>query len=294
LHIALPATYARRPIRYDPALQMQSKAPQHSSWQELLAAPARRSHLLQMYDCHDFLAAGVSHFAVEGLQRGEAVLLSGTSSHLARIRAQLARLDVDLEAAQRTGQITLGPVEEVLASLTAGGPLRKEEFSALIDQVLQATRARADWSGVRWWAEFANTVHAAGDEACALRIEEAAAAAVEKHDLAIFCSAQCDRFDARHYPALERLCRTHTHIIPAKDYAGHRIAVNRAIAEEIGELRGSHLHALSTWKGLACELPSSQAVLFWLREAMPERFEAVLARARSHIGRDAITMGGRF
>ncbi|HWA38200.1 MAG TPA: MEDS domain-containing protein [Burkholderiales bacterium] len=262
---------------------MQAVAPPHSSWQELLASPASGSHLLQMYGCQDFLAAGVAHFVVEGLRRGEAVLLSGTAIHLARIRAQLSRLDVDLDAAQRHGLVALGPVEEVLASLTANGALRKEDFSALIDQVLQATRARADWTGVRWWAEFANTVHAAGDEACALRIEEAAAEAADRHGISIFCSAQCDRFDARHYPALERLCRMHTHIIPANDYAGHRIAVNRAIAEEIGELRGSHLHALSNWKGLACELPSSQALLFWLREAMPERFEAVLARAKSYV-----------
>jgi hypothetical protein len=59
--------------------------------------------------------------------------------------------------------------------------------------------------------------------------------------------------------------------------------VNHAIREVIGELRGSMLQSLSSWKGLACDLPSSQALLFWVREFMPEQFEAVLARARAYL-----------
>jgi hypothetical protein len=261
---------------------MQDRNTQNASWKELLGPPAPGSHFLQMYDCDAFLAAAVAHFVAEGMQRGEAVLLSGTQGHLASLRAHLARLDLDVDAAQRRGQLTFGNVEDVLASLTASGPLRKEDFSALIDQALDATRARGPWSGVRWWAEFANTVHAAGDEACALRIEECAAAAVARHGITIFCSALFDRFDARAYPALERLCCAHTHVIPAKDYAGHRLAVNRAIAEVVGDIRGSLLQSLSSWRGLGCQIPSSQALLFWLRETMPEHFEAVLARARAY------------
>ncbi len=261
---------------------MQERNSPHASWKELLGPPAPGSHFLQIYDRDEFLAAGVGHFVAEGMQRGEAVLLSGTRSHLAALRARFAQLDLDVDAAQRCGQLTFGNVEDVLASLTASGPLRKEDFSTLIDSVLEATRGRAPWTGVRWWAEFANTVHAAGDEACALRIEESAAAAVARHGITLFCSALFDRFDARAYPALERLCCTHTHVIPAKDYAGHRLAVNRAVAEVVGEIRGSLLQSLSSWRGLGCQIPSSQALLFWLREAMPEHFEAVLARARAY------------
>jgi hypothetical protein len=46
-------------------------------------------------------------------------------------------------------------------------------------------------------------------------------------------------------------------------------------------MQGSLLQSLASWKGLACELPSSQALLFWLRETLPEQFAAVLARART-------------
>ena len=39
---------------------------------------------------------------------------------------------------------------------------------------------------------------------------------------------------------------------------------------------------LLSWKGLGCDLPSSQALLFWIREAMPEQFQAVLSRVKAH------------
>ena len=58
--------------------------------------------------------------------------------------------------------------------------------------------------------------------------------------------------------------------------------MNRAIAEVVGEIRGTLLQSLTSWKGLTCDLPSSQELLFWLREAVPERFDAVLERARTY------------
>jgi hypothetical protein len=38
---------------------------------------------------------------------------------------------------------------------------------------------------------------------------------------------------------------------------------------------------------MACELPSSQALLFWPRDTLPESFDAVLARARFYRGETA-------
>jgi hypothetical protein len=78
------------------------------------------------------------------------------------------------------------------------------------------------------------------------------------------------------------MCATHSHLIPADDYVQHRVAVNRAIAEVVGEIRGTLLQSLWSWQGPQCHLPSSQALLFWLRETLPEQFEAVLARARAY------------
>ena len=81
---------------------------------------------------------------------------------------------------------------------------------------------------------------------------------------------------------LRHVCAAHSHVIPAQDYVRHRMAVNRAIAEVVGEIRGPMLQSLVSWRGLSCNVPSSQAVLFWLRDTMPEHLGAVLERARAY------------
>jgi len=71
-------------------------------------------------------------------------------------------------------------------------------------------------------------------------------------------------------------------VIPADDYVRYRLAVNRAIAEILGEIKGPLLQSLLSWKGLACDLPSSQALLFWIRETLPDQFHSVLARVKAY------------
>lgn len=98
------------------------------------------------------------------------------------------------------------------------------------------------------------------------------------------CAHSCaNRFDPAGYEGLLKdLCSRHSHFIPAEDYVRHRLAVNRAIAEVVGEIKGPLLQSLLSWKGLTCELPSSQAILFWIRDTLPEHFRDVLSRARAY------------
>lgn len=80
---------------------MQRTLSVNSSWQSVLASPPRASHILQIYDSDEFLAAAVAHFAAEGLKADEVALLTGTKDHLARIDGQLrAALDRPAEGWQ--------------------------------------------------------------------------------------------------------------------------------------------------------------------------------------------------
>lgn len=261
---------------------MQEAPSRVSSWKELLASPPRAAHIVQIYDRQDFLAGAVAYYAAEGLQRDESILLSGTPATLARVRRALAKSGVDEAAAVREGRLALNDVHETLARVGGGKPWDGALFAAFADEVLGRRRAHACFRGIRWWGELANTLHHWGDRKGAAAIEGFADAAAARHGVTIFCSYLCDRFEAQAYDGmLGDLCATHSHFIPAEDYVGHRLAVNRAIAEVVGEIRGSLLQSLTSWKGLQCELPSSQALLFWLRETMPEQFEAVLSRAKA-------------
>jgi len=224
----------------------------------------------------------VAHYAAEGLSAGEAVGLSGTRTHLGAIRGKLQQLGVEVETAIASGWLTLADPDEVLAAIAPGDIFKAEAYEAIVRERLETTRAEGRFSGTRWWGETTNRQFARNAKT-AVRMEEIADRLAREYGATLFCSIACDRFDARAYDGIIRdVCHTHTHVIPARDYAAHRVAVNRAIADVVGDISGSLLQSLATWRGQRCELPSSQAILFWLREALPDKFRAVLERARQY------------
>jgi hypothetical protein len=249
---------------------MQKEPRLHASWQELLAAPVAASHIVQIYDRDDFVASGVALFAAEGLKRGEAVLLTGTQEHLRAIRREMAAKGAEPDAAIGRGQLAVLDVHDALRQ-------------GIPDETLARSRADDRFAGVRWWGEMTNVLYQQGEKRAAVALEDLGSAAAAKHGATVFCSFLCDRFDPAGYDGvLKDMCCKHTHVIPAEDYVRHRLAVNRAIAEVVGEIRGPLLQSLLSWKGLACELPSSQAILFWIRDSMPERFQEVLQRVKAY------------
>ena len=260
--------------------RMHRHAPIHHSWREVLAAPAPASHILQLHDGREFLAAAVAHFAAAGLTRGEAVLLSGTGEHLRSIDRELAALDVDTQGLRHSGQLIATDIEVALEQIAPRGVLDRARFEALTYGTLERVRGR--WSGVRWWGEITSTLYQRGAREAGRLAEQLADTVAEKHGVTVFCSYLCDKYQAQSYDDVLDMCCLHSHVIPAEDYVQHRLTVNRAIAEVVGDLRGSLLQSLTSWKAPECNLPSSQAALFWLRDTLPEKFEAVLERARSY------------
>ncbi len=263
---------------------MQRHLSSFSSWAELLSGAPPGAHVLQLYDREAFLVRAVTHFAAEGLGKGECVILTGTPAHLEGIRNGLRRQGVDPGAAIGEGAMVAIDVDEAVESVWRGGGLSQHVLRDAVQGILGPLTESG--RKVRWWGETADAIlRRGGDDETVLRWDRIGYEAAARHGVQLLCSLACDRFAPQRYAGeLQALCGAHTHVIPADDYVQHRLAVNRAIAEVVGEIRGSLLQSLSSWKGLACDLPSSQALLFWLREALPERFEAVLARARFHHG----------
>ena len=261
---------------------MQERLPaRHASWQDLLGSPERPAHIVQIYESDDFLASGVALFAAEGLRRGEAVLLTGTQAHLSIVCDRLRAHAIDADAAAADGRLTLVDAHQAVAEVVRGGTADAGRFDAGLADVLAGAAARR--CGVRWWGEMSNVLHQQGNTSAALECERLANAAIDKYGVTIFCSYRADKFDPAGYEALlPGVCKAHSHVIPAQDYVRHRLAVNRAIHEVVGEIKGPLLQSLVSWRGLTCDLPSSQAVLFWLRDTLPEKFREVLSRARGY------------
>ena len=252
-----------------------------TSWRTLLAEPGENGHIVQLYQDDDFYAEAISHFAAEGLARGESIILVATAAHWKIIAARLRGKGLDPDALFRQGQLALLDADDTLPKFMAGKLPDGKIFKPLAKQTIAKARAGGKFPRVRWWGEMVNVLYVEGNERGSHRLEEFFDEVAHEENIAIFCSFLMDKFDPKIYEGpFGNVCRTHSHVIPTPDYVRYRLTINRAIADVIGPIRGPLLQSLVAWQGGRALMPSSQALLFWLKDEMPKHFGAVLARAR--------------
>ena len=256
-------------------------APSSTSWRKLLADPGENGHIVQLYQDDDFYGEAISHFTAEGLTRGESIILVATKPHWKNISGRLRGKGFDTERLFREGQLTLLDADHTLPKFMAGNLPDGSIFKPLAKQTIAKARAGGKYPRVRWWGEMVNCLYVDGNVRGSNRLEEFFDEVAHEENIAIFCSFLMDKFDPKIYEeAFGNVCRTHSHVIPVDDYAQHRVTVNRAVAEVVGDLEGALLQSLISWQNAPSLMPSSQAMLLWVREQLPHYFEPVLARAR--------------
>jgi len=252
-----------------------------SSWRKLLAEPGEDGHIVQLYQDDDFYGEAVTHFAAEGLARGESIILVATAPNWAGISRRLEGRGFDTAALFRQGQLTLLDADATLPSFMAGNTPDGAIFKPLAKQTIERARAGGKYPRVRWWGEMVNVLYVNGNPAGSNRLEQFFDQVAHEERVPIFCSFLMDKFDPAIYDeAFGHVCSTHSHVIPVDDYVRHRLVVNQAIAEVIGDIKGPGLQSLVSWLKAPAMMPSSQALLLWVKEHMPQDFRTVLARAR--------------
>ena len=60
-----------------------------NGWKDLLANPGPDGHIVQLYQDEDFYGEAISHFAAEGLVRGESIILVATDPNWRNIAPRL-------------------------------------------------------------------------------------------------------------------------------------------------------------------------------------------------------------
>lgn len=252
-----------------------------AGWQQLLAEPGEDGHIVQLYQDDDFYGEAISHFAAEGLVRGESIILVATQPHWQNISARLRGKGFDTEQLFRHGQLTLLDADATLPRFMRGNQPDGSIFKPLAKETIAKARAGGKYPRVRWWGEMVNVLYVNGNPKGSNRLEEFFDELAHEERIAIFCSFLMDKFDPKIYDeAFGNVCRTHSHVVPADDYVRHRNVVNQAIHDVVGELRGPTLHSLLSWDGCPSLMPTSQSMLLWVKDCMPQHFPQVLARAR--------------
>ncbi|HEX4195631.1 MAG TPA: MEDS domain-containing protein [Stellaceae bacterium] len=255
----------------------------HSDWKRLLAEPGPDGHIVQLYQEPDFYGEAISHFAAEGLVRGESIILVATQPNWLNISVRLTSKGFDLPALFERGQLTLLDATETLPKFMRGTMPDGTIFKPLAQETIEKARRGGKFPRVRWWGEMVNVLFVDGNGKASNRLEQFFDEVAHEEVIAIFCSFLMDQYDPLIYDeAFVNVCQTHSHLIPTEDYVAHRAAVDRAIAEVVGPIKGRLLGALTSWSGEISGMPSSQAMLLWAKDALPRHFPEILARAKRY------------
>ena len=252
----------------------------HDDWNRLLADAGPRDHVVQLYQDQDFLNRAVCRFAAAALANGEGVILVPTVEHWNGFRPRLIAEGVDVEAAQKRGQLTIVDADETLPRFMRDGMPDSPVFLGLAADVVARARDGGRFPKVRWWGEMVNILWERGDVAASMNLEDLFDQLAHKHDIAIFCSFQMDNFNGEiHTRMLPRLGENHSHLIPVEDYARLERAVADALRDTVGpdEARVLESELLSRYPA-AYNMPRPQALLLALRQVLPTVSNSVLQR----------------
>jgi len=254
---------------------------EHGDWDRLLAEAAPRDHVVQLYQDQDFLNRAVCRFAASALANGEGVILVPTVKHWNAFCPRLVAEGIDVDAAQKRGQLTIVDADETLPRFMHDGMPDSPVFLGLAADVVARARGGNRFPKVRWWGEMVNILWERGDVAASMNLEDLFDQLAQKHDIAIFCSFLMDNFDGEiHTRLLPRLGENHSHLIPVEDYARLERAVADALCETVGpdEARVLEGELLSRYP-TKFSMPRAQALLLALRQVLPTVSDSVLQRS---------------
>jgi hypothetical protein len=252
----------------------------HDDWNRLLADAGPRDHVVQLYQDQDFLNRAVCRFAAAALANGEGVILVPTVEHWNGFRPRLIAEGIDVEAAQKRGQLTIVDADETLPRFMHNGMPDSPVFLGLAADVVSRARGGDRFPKVRWWGEMVNILWERGDVAASMNLEDLFDQLGQKHDIAIFCSFLMDNFNGEiHTRMLPRLGQNHSHLIPVEDYARLERAVADALRDTVGpdEARVLESDLLSRYPA-KFSMPRAQALLLALRQVLPTVSDSVLER----------------
>jgi hypothetical protein len=254
---------------------------EHADWDRLLADAGPSDHVVQLYQDQDFLNRAVCRFAGAALANGEGLILVPTVKHWNAFRPRLIAEGIDVEAAQKRGQLTIVDADETLPRFMRGAMPDSPVFLGLAADVIARARGGSRYEKVRWWGEMVNILWERGDVAASMNLEDLFDQLAHKHDIAIFCSFLMDNFDGEiHTRMLPRLGENHSHLIPVEDYARLERAVADALRDTVGpdEARVLESELLSRYPA-AYNMPRAQAMLLALRQVLPTVSDSVLQRS---------------
>jgi KaiC/GvpD/RAD55 family RecA-like ATPase len=197
-----------------------------SSWPELIQRAEPAEHLVQLYGADDQLLTGnVTRYLLEGLKRGDGLLVIATPEHREAIVRQLGDEHAGTEAAVRGRQLVLLDAGETLARFMVDGQPDWELFAEAVGGICGDLRARLGERRIRVFGEMVGLLWMEGRYSAAIRLEEYWNRFLEDQAICLFCAYPIDLFGCDFESSkLQALLGVHTHLL-----AGPRTMLSRVV-----------------------------------------------------------------
>ena len=181
-------------------------------WNDWLADPLSRDHLVHFYKDPSSLADAVAIFAGAGLAKGEAVVLVTTRENGAAVRRALREDGVEIEDLERWGQLRVLDADDRLDELLLEGMPDPDQFRVLSSALIADARKASRNGRVRMCGEMVNLLWRRGQQEAAFRLEELWTDVVLSYAIPMLCFYGVEDGAA----APQSLCDAHTHVVPVE------------------------------------------------------------------------------
>lgn len=252
----------------------------NTSWQDLLTQPEAGNHIVQLCQDETFLVDAVTHFIRAGLQNDDASIVIATRAHRLAFMASLERQGYPLRRARSEGKIKFFDAESLLSSFMRNGMPVWEAFEKHIGSLMRGVQLKH--ANVRAYGEMVDLLWQKNKRDAAVRLEEFWNELSKQLNFSLLCTYTMDSLDPDTYDgSLERICKCHTHLIPAKDYDLLEAAVTEATHGLLGEALTDAIGKLAASRSLTTQMPPAQATLLLLSEKMPLSTRKILSRIQT-------------
>jgi hypothetical protein len=256
------------------------------SWGEFLRSAGACAHGVQVYSEPAELADSVAAYLAAGFERDDPAVLVVTPANLELFGERLESRGWDLRKTEAAGLLHVADAEQTLGELVGSDGALDSRFDGVIEALLD--RVERNGRPPRVFGEMVDLLNRRGDLRTAVEVEQRWNALAAKRSFALLCGYQLDVFEAQSQSeTLPHICRTHSHVLPARNYARFARSVDEALREVLGPNKAATVYVLVSRMTPDNHVPLAQQILMWVTENLPQQSSQILAVARAHYVRPA-------
>lgn len=178
--------------------------------------PAHEHHAVQFYDNEKSLYTTVAGFLGQGLVDGQPAIMIATASHRVAILEYLQGRLIDVDLAQRNGDLVVLDAHQTLALFMVDDMPDARAFESSVGlRIADMLKKRSQYALIRAYGEMVDVLWKEGKPDAAIRLEILWNKLAGRYGFALLCGYSMGNF-YKQASRFEDVCRQHAHIVPAQ------------------------------------------------------------------------------